>query len=203
MNSIWKEIINIANQANRKIIFLKADIIDRKEECESLGIPSKTVLYSVVSNSNGIIIDNWIRIWGQDSSLNNGLFYYNSKFKDYISGMILVACDVVGGLFAINITRFNDNNLIWYFAPDTLDWECLNMKYNEFLAWTFQGNIDEFYETMRWKNWEEDVKGLDINKAILVYPFLWAKECDIENSTKKLVAIDEIISMNFDYSNKF
>lgn len=203
MNSIWKEIINIANQANRTIIFLKEDVIDRKEECERLGIPSKTVLYSVVSNSNGIIIDNWIRIWGQDSSLNNGLFYYNSKFKDYISGMILVACDVVGGLFAINITRFNDNNLIWYFAPDTLDWECLDMKYNEFLAWTFQENIDEFYETMRWKNWEEDVKGFEINKAILVYPFLWAKECDIENATKKLVAIDEIISMNFDYSNKF
>ena len=77
------------------------------------------------------------------------------------------------------------------------------MKYNEFLAWTFQGNIDEFYDTMRWKNWEEEVKGLEINKAILVYPFLWAKECDIENATKKIVAIDEIISMNFDYSNKF
>ena len=197
MDSIWQEIIDIANKANRKIVISKDDIIDRKEECERLRIPLETALYSVVSNSNGIVIDSWIRILGQDSSLNNGIFYYNSKFKDYISGMILVACDVIGGLFAINITRFNEKNLVWYFAPDTLEWECLEMKYSEFLAWTFQGNIDEFYEMMRWKNWEKDVKGIDINKAILVYPFLWAKECDIEKATKKVVDIDEIIELNF------
>ncbi|MCR4651743.1 MAG: DUF2625 domain-containing protein [Lachnospiraceae bacterium] len=35
--------------------------------------------------------------------MNAGVYYYNSKFKDYISGMILVAGDVVGGLFAINV----------------------------------------------------------------------------------------------------
>ena len=55
---------------------------------------------------------------------------------------------------------------------------------------------------MRWKNWKEDVKDVGMNNAILIYPFLWAKECDIENATKKEVAIDEIIEMNFEYSRR-
>ena len=104
-------------------------------------------------------------------------------------------------ILGINLPNGKDN-FIWYFAPDTLEWECLDMKYNEFLAWTFQGNIDEFYETMRWKNWKEDVNGVEINKAVLIYPFLWAKECNLENASKKVVPIDEIIEINFEYSNK-
>ena len=201
MKNIWKEIVNIKDKSNRNIFILDGNE-GGKKECDILGIPHESVLYSVISNSNGIIIDDWIRIWGQSNFKNDGVLYYNSKFKDYNSGMILVASDVVGGLFAINISRFNENNLIWYFAPDTLEWECLDMKYNEFLAWTFQGNIDEFYETMRWKNWKKDVKGIEVNKAILIYPFLWAKECDIETASKKIVAIDEVIEMNFEYSKK-
>ena len=203
MKNIWKEIVNITEKSDRNINILNCNNINVNEECERLGIPSDSVLFSVVVNSNGIVIDDWIRIWGQSNSMNAGVYYYNSKFKDYISGMILVAGDVVGGLFAINVTRFDEKNLIWYFAPDTLEWECLDMKYNEFIAWTFQGNIDEFYATMRWKSWKKDVKGIEINKAILIYPFLWAKECDIETASKKIVTIDEIIEMNFEYSQKF
>ena len=203
MKNIWQEIIDITIKSKRNIKILGGNNNIGKEECERLDIPSESVLYSVVSNSNGIIVDEWIRIWGQSNSMNEGVFYYNSKFKDYISGMFLVASDVVGGLFAINISRFNDNNLVWYFAPDTLEWECLDMMYNEFLAWTFQGNIDEFFNTMRWKNWEKDVESIDNDKAFLIYPFLWAKECDIETASKKIVSIDEIIEMNFEYSQKF
>ena len=118
--------------------------------------------------------------------------------------MIIMGLDVVGGLFAINLNKFNEgNNLIWYFAPDTLDWECLDMQYNEFLAWSMQGNIDEFYSTMRWNNWQEDVKNIGINYALLIYPFLWARECNIEKASKKMVSIDEIIKLNFEYHNKF
>ena len=70
------------------------------------------------------------------------------------------------------------------------------------IAWCLKGNVDEFYASMRWKNWKEDVKDVGMNNAILIYPFLWAKECDIESATKKEVAIDEIIEMNFEYSRR-
>ena len=204
MKNIWQEIINLTNNSNRDIEIIIGDITIGQEECEKLNIPSDSVLYSVVSNSNGLIINHWIRIWGQDSSTNYGVCHYNRniKFDKYISGLFVVAGDILGGLFAININRFDGNNLIWYFAPDSLEWECLNMKYNEFLAWCFQGNIDDFYSTMRWENWKDDVMDINMNKAILIYPFLWAKECNIEKASRKIVDLDEIIELNFEYSGQ-
>lgn len=122
------------------------------------------------------------------------------KYLDKLSGLFLVASDVIGGLYAININKFSDNrNMIWYFAPDTLEWECIKMMYNEFVAWCLQGNTDEFYSMMRWQNWKNEVKNTTINSAILIYPFLWAKECDVETSGKKIVNLDEIIELNFEY----
>lgn len=98
MKNVWQEIVNITNKSDRDIEIINGNDNNGNEDCERLGIPTESVLYSVVYNSNGIVVDNWIRIWGQDSSINEGVFYYNSKYKDYISGMFLVASDVVGGL---------------------------------------------------------------------------------------------------------
>ena len=202
MKTIWKEIVDMANKSNRNILIIDGDDELGKKECDKLNIPSNSVLYSVVSNSSGIVIDNWIRFWGQSSTDNKGIYHYNSKFIDHISGLILIASDVVGGLFAININRFDElDNLVWYFAPDTLEWECMDMQYNEFLAWTMQGNVDEFYSSMRWSGWKEDLKNVGINDALFIYPFLWAKECDIEKATKRIIDFEEIVGINFEFND--
>ena len=61
-------------------------------------------------------------------------------------------------LFAISKSRFTEGiDQVWYFAPDTLELECLDMNYGEFAAWLAQGNINEFYESMRWDTWEKIV----------------------------------------------
>ncbi len=197
MKNIWKEILDIVYKSNKNIEVIAGSKELGVEECINLNIPEDSVLYSVVTNSNGIIINNWIRLWGQNSNDNHGVGYYNALFQNDIEGLFLVGSDVLGGLFAINLNKFNEgNNLIWYFAPDTLDWECMDMQYNEFLAWSMQGDIDEFYSTMRWNNWKDDVKNIGINYALLIYPFLWARECDIEMASKKVVSIDELININ-------
>ena len=106
-------------------------------------------------------------------------------------------------MFAININRFRSGkNKVWYFAPDTLEWENLDFSYNEFLAWALQGNTDDFYSCMRWKNWKNDLKKIKYFEVVLIYPFLWAKECNIETANKNIVAFDEVMQINFDNSEK-
>lgn len=197
MSNIWQEIISTADKSGRIVKVLRGNSETGQKVCNKLGISADSALGSVVLNSGGIVIDNWIRLFGQGSIDNK-----NDKFKDFTAEMLLVAEDVVGGLFAMNLSRDEDNNLIWYFAPDTLEWECLDMKYGQFLSWAFEGNIDDFYTTMRWSTWAEDVKDIDINSGILIYPFLWAKECNIETAKKSVVPTDEIIGINLDYSRK-
>ena len=204
MNTIWNEIEGLIKNSNKNVSVFEGDSEKGIGECNELHIPLDSVLSSVVVHSNGIVIDNWLRIFGQDSSLNNGVLHYNrnSNYLDKVEGMFLVASDVLGGLYAINISRFFDNrNMIWYFAPDSLEWECIELRYNEFVAWSLQGDTDEYYSSMRWQNWKEDVKNISINAAMLIYPFLWSKECNLETASKKIVKTDEVIEINFEYSS--
>lgn len=93
-------------------------------------MPKDSVLECVITNCNGICIDNWIRILGQGNKKQHGVAYYNNLSDDEcLSGMFIVANDVVGGIYAINISKFEtEKDMVWYFAPDTLEWESLEIK---------------------------------------------------------------------------
>ena len=64
---------------------------------------------------------------------------------------------------------------VFYFAPDSLQWDDLGRGYTDFLRWAFDGNLDEFYEGLRWSTWERDVAGLSGDEAIHTFPPLWVK----------------------------
>ena len=74
----------------------------------------------------------------------------------------------------------------------------MEMNYFDFIVWSVQGNINDFYESMRWNNWRRDCKSLEFNMGYLIYPFLWATECDINTANKKVVLVDELINLNFE-----
>ncbi len=204
MDKTWEKINEVFCGSKYKITIFDGKIENGRDECYKLNIPYDSVLASVVMNCSGIIVDNWIKLLGQGSENTNGVLHYNTIIQDScLDGMFIVAIDVVGGIFAINISRFsNEKNYIWYFAADTLEWECLSMKYADFVAWVAQGNINEFYESMRWINWENDCNKMEFNTCYLIYPFLWAKECDVNSATKKVILADELIKLNFDYAKK-
>ena len=95
-----------------------------------------------------------------------------------------------------------DIGKVWYLAPDTLEWESLSFEYSEFIAWLAQGNINEFYQSMRWENWRDLATNVEIDQGILIYPFLWSDEIIIQNATKKIVPFYELVSINMEYISK-
>ena len=56
---------------------------------------------------------------------------------------------------------------------------------------------------MQWNGWNEIAKQADFNQAILVYPFLWSKEVNINTATKNIVPFDELFALNMKYRNQF
>lgn len=207
-NNLWIEINKMFISSNRQLV-INSDELERGiKSLDILQITSKSALDSIVLNTSGIVIDNWIRILGHESNVNKGIVSYNSIGKDGVATkvdkMLIIADDVVGGLFALNAGKFTEKiGEVWYFAPDTLEWESLEMKYSEFIAWTAQGNVDEFYRTIRWSTWREDCKKVKFNEAILIYPFLWSNEIQLEKSDKKIVPTEELLKINQEYSKKF
>ena len=125
------------------------------------------------------------------------------SMETYEKNMFVVATDVIGGIFAINQGKYcEDIGKVWYLAPDTLEWESLSFEYSEFIAWLAQGNINEFYQSMRWKNWRDLAINVEIDQGILIYPFLWSDEIIIQNATKKIVPFYELVSINMEYISK-
>ncbi|MDB5327802.1 MAG: hypothetical protein JWM57_3371, partial [Phycisphaerales bacterium] len=92
-------------------------------------------------------------------------------------GFLLVADDAVGGFFAINGGKLGEDvTNLYYFAPDSLDWEPLQIGYSDFLQWAFSGKLDQFYEWIRWRNWDSDVRTLLEDRCYAFYPSLFTKE---------------------------
>ena len=101
----------------------------------------------VLSKTGGIVIDNWIRIYG---SGKYDFYRKNTSLSEW--GALIVAEDIVGGLFSLD-----GNGIINYFAPDSLQWESLDIKYSQFIQWAMsKERVDKYYETFRWDGWEKD-----------------------------------------------
>ena len=204
MKDLYKQISDISRNTN-KIKIYKGNPENGKIICQTMNIFHNKDICQVVENFVCIIVDDWIRILGQGDANINGITHYNTyqgRLKKYPT-MLFIATDVLGGLFAVNIDNEDENeDLVWYFAPDTLEWECLNINYTDFVFWCIKGNADIFYKPFRWKNWKMDVKNIPPNKAFSVYPFLCSEECDIEKASKRIVSVDEVINVNFELAKQ-
>ncbi len=153
------------------------------------------LFYEVMENCGGIVIDNWIRLYGC-GELN--VIDKNQMIKNDYNLDIIIGEDVIGGIFALK------DNVVYYFAPDALEWECLNIYYANFIHWLINDiqNVNLFYKDYRWNNWKEESKSLCLNQGFSLYPLLLSK-CNIEDRDRKIINIDEIIMRNFELKNKF
>lgn len=83
-------------------------------------------------------------------------FYSQKKVVD-----ILIGEDVLGGLFGLK------DNVVYYFAPDTNEWECLEIYYTQFLSWLMNNpeDVNKFYERFKWSTWKEDCETIHLSEG--------------------------------------
>ncbi|WP_223827782.1 DUF2625 domain-containing protein [Hymenobacter armeniacus] len=157
-------------------------------------VTTRSPMGAVVYETGGILVDNgWLRILGSGSpGLNRDLMGWN---KDKQKGLLLIADDALGGFFALNGGAFGQATLgkIYYLAPENLEWEPLNKSYSDFLVFCFSGNLDQFYDKMRWRGWQQEVASLNGNQGISCYPFLFTTEGkNLSKVLRKPVPIQEL-----------
>lgn len=197
---MWNQLLDLFEKADRSIGIIEGNIPHGFDEIQEIGASPESVLGAVIVNTCGIVFDKWVFVIGQSSD-NYGILNFGEKMNYDSSGLLVVATDIVGGIFALNMGRFpEDQGLVWYFAPDTLEWESLEMKYSQFIAWLAQGDLSGYYSSMRWTDWRKDAESVGSGEGILIYPYLWAKECNIETASKKVVPLKELLGMNEEFS---
>lgn len=206
--NIWENILSMIRESKKEISIWGSHSEEANGYLKKLSISPNSTFGNVIMNSGGIVVDNWIRIMGNGSGHSESIIDFNQVDSSgnpcKIENFLMVANDIVGGVFAINLGYFEEDfGLIWYFAPDTLDWESLSVKYSDFLAWCVMGNTDEFYSNFRWSDWKKFVVNIQFNNGVLVYPYLWSKEVNINTATKNIVPFDELFNLNMKYRNQF
>ena len=97
------------------------------------------------------------------------------------------AIDVFGGVFCFH-------NTVYYFAPDVLEFENLNISKATWDVWVKTKQANLFYKAWRWKGMGNDLRKLKKHEGFLIYPPLWAKECNIETASKKPMHLLLVVS---------
>lgn len=157
-----KEILEEFEESSNDIKFLKCN----KKITDSIERPQE--LKFILEHFSYVTVNGYLKILGNDSE--NGFSYCNELFsKCYNSNHCLIAYDILGGLFAISIEKLNS---IEYFAPDTLEWEDLEIDYKEFLYWVTTNQLDTFYQELIVPDLLTLDLSLEKNEVVLTYPFI-------------------------------
>src|SRR5690349_17982363 len=138
---------------------------------------------AIIYYTGGILVDHgWIRILGSGNrklprSLSDWNVGRSIKENGERPGFLLIADDVVGGFFALNGGALGPKpGDVFYYAPDTLRWKSLNRGYTDFINFCFNGDLNQYYSTLRWPGWEEDIAKLSGDRAMSIYPFPFTVE---------------------------
>lgn len=151
---------------------------------------SGTVLEVISNNVSYLLVNRYLRILGTSDSPYENVFDFSNEFRDVFGeNKYIVAHDAFGGLFASERT-------IHYFSPDTLQWEDLGVNYEGFVDWIANEDITEFYEPFLGSGIDDLISRIRTDEGISLYPFLWAKECDVDTASKRIVPFRELLVIN-------
>ncbi|WP_235214994.1 MULTISPECIES: DUF2625 domain-containing protein [Burkholderia] len=176
------------------------EILPSSDRCgdvlAALQVSTRSTLGTVAYSTGGILAaGGFLRLLGSGHPrLPRDIVGWNDGRS---SGFLLVADDTVGGFFALNGGALGeDTGSLYYLAPDTLQWEPLEIGYSDFVRWALGEKPDDFYAGMRWPGWQADVQHLTTDQCFSFYPFLWTKEGSVEHSSRKAIAVSELYALH-------
>ncbi|GAB1266744.1 DUF2625 domain-containing protein [Aurantivibrio infirmus] len=161
-------------------------------------VTTHSILGSLIYHTGGVLIDHgWVRILGSgNTDFARDIHNWNQPIKQ---GIYLVADDAAGGFYAINGGAFSgDMNSIYYWAPDSFEWEPLDLLFSDFFGWLLSGDLDNFYEGIRWDSWQSDIKNITTDQCYTFYPPLWSDQGSSNVSHRGVVPVKEALDIKYD-----
>jgi hypothetical protein len=186
-----------------------------------LQVTTRSYLGAVVLHCGGLLVDHgWVRVFGSPldgaergvpslARVNQFPGAFNSAWRPDTG--LVVAHDVLGGVFALNggapasAGRPGAPREIVYFAPDSLRWEALGVGHSAWLAWLASEALNAFYADLRWPGWQDEVRKLNSQQGLSVFPPLWSAEArrDLSATSRRAVPMTELLDVARDSCRQF
>ncbi|CAM4088035.1 DUF2625 domain-containing protein [Flavobacterium branchiophilum] len=205
--SAWPSVKDWIAKAKNHVTILATDSINARQALYNTQVTTRSPMGAIIFNTGGLMVDQgWIRILGSGNEKLTRSFSDWNKGKAFSAfgnkaDFLLIADDAVGGFFVLNGGKFDaDLGKVYYFSPDNLQYEPLDMTYTDFLNFCFNANLDQFYKNLRWPNWQKEVSTLHGDSVFSFYPYLWSQEGQhLQTNTKKIVPIEEQYFINLSF----
>jgi hypothetical protein len=166
---------------------------EREKALLYLQVTTRSTLGALAYDTGGLLIDDgWLRLLGSGhAKLSRSLHEWNSPRTD--GAFYLVGDDLAGGFFAINGGAFGDDlGSVYYWPPDSLEWESLERGFTDFVAMFLTHTIQNYYTDLRWSTWREDARSASSDQCFAFFPFLWTKEGSVERSHRSVVPMSQM-----------
>ncbi|PWK64175.1 uncharacterized protein DUF2625 [Streptomyces sp. CG 926] len=217
----WPELSAELGAAALPTVVLPVDPALARASLLQLQVTARSYLGAVTLHCGGLLLDDgWLRVLGSPAAEGSrglpGLARANGFPPTFDSGWcpdagLVVAYDVLGGVFALNGARPADDGRpggpgeIVYFAPDALRWEELGAGYAGWLSWLVSGSLDQFYADLRWTGWREEIAELHGDRGLTLYPPLWSAEGrhDLAATSRRAVPMAELLGFGRESARQF
>jgi len=178
----WEMVQEWIKEATNHIEVLPASEPARSEALLQTQVTTRSPMGAIIYETGGILVDHgFIRILGSGhhEKMQRSLPGWNLQATQTEAlgeaGFTLIADDAIGGFFALDGGAFSNPMRVFYLAPDTLYWEHMDIGYSEFVfSFCFTGNVEGFYDGLRWPNWKDEVENLSGDRVLNFYPPLWS-----------------------------
>ena len=205
--AVWLETQTLLQEAINAAEVLQGNRIQGEMLLHQLQITPRSLVGTIALETGGIFFDyGWLRFLGSGCERMRGsLLSWNLvKGQPMLQNAFIVAYDVVGGFFVMNGGAFpGAKGDIFYMRPDSLKWQNFHGSYSQLFSWATTGNLEQFYQNMRWPDWKDDVIKLNGDQGFSLYPFLWANtEMAITERSRCVVPMIEMWYLQQDLAHQ-
>ncbi|SHH24227.1 DUF2625 family protein [Massilia sp. CF038] len=175
---------------------------ERQRILLELQVTTHSLLGTAAYETGGLLVDHgWLRILGSGHpALLRNLVDWN---EDRSASFLLVADDVIGGFFALNGGAFGDDiGSVFYWAPDSLEWEACGFGYSSFVEWAMSGALKQFYAGHYWEGWEAEVGAVHGDKCYNFVPPLFLSTQPPSPRSRRLISVAEQYAVNMSFSEQ-
>ncbi len=197
----------LITQAENHIEVLEGSTQAGSETLQRLQITTSSPMGAIAHHTGGLLLeDGWIRIIGHGHARLPQQLHTWTQQLDWpqpTPKLLVIAYDVLGGLFVLGGAALPGKpGDVFYFAPDTLEFEPLEVGYTGFLSWSMtKEGVADFYQDHRWPSWRDDTKSLAPNHIFSFYPFMFSQEFDPQTATRRAIPTQEAVNLLLNLSN--
>ncbi|WP_328322967.1 DUF2625 domain-containing protein [Streptomyces sp. NBC_00455] len=214
----WPELQELFAASAVPVKVLPVDRGESRRCLLQMQVTARSVLGAVTLSCGGLVLDDgWVRVFGGGSGEDDGSLPSLAQVNAFPAHFdpawqpakgLVVGHDVLDGVFALNghdpeaAGRPGVPGQMTYFAPDTLEWEAMEMGHSVWISWMLSGRLEKFYEALRWPGWREEAASLPFSQGISVIPFLWSQEAqaDLAATSRRAVPMREVLGVAADFA---